>query len=346
MERSTRIFLFLIWLVVVMAGWAVPALAYQPPVNLDGSYQNGNMYYFWAKDPQLDQWFTDQTDPTAVNTDFASDDGNYIIAWIATKLGKQNVFMVTYDPYRKTIARTGLGPYDAVSGLTVQDGVVSFVSVEGTQRTLRFSTYDPGPLLEGTFKHGSAAVDQNSLMVNQHGVVAWTKYDDVHMSWLFYASVYDPRVWLNPPLPLFGKWVTAVNSPGSYVVINSLTVNSHGTVVAATPTLVYLGYDPDLYQWYGGETKGLSNFVVRPSSGHRPLWVWVTDMSIGATLWAYDFGDKTAVVSNRSGYHIYKQGGNFQLVQGIASLGGLTTSTQTIKVTAPLDFLPLLLLDG
>ena len=36
-------------------------------------------------------------------------------------------------------------------------------------------------------------------------------------------------------------------------------------------------------------------------------------MSIGATLWAYDFGDNTAVVSDRSGYHIYKQGGNFSI---------------------------------
>ena len=147
MKRFFPGFLVSILAVMIMVCGAAPSLAYQPPVNLDGSYQSGNMFYFWAYDPQLQQWISDQTDPTAVNSNFTSDDGIYIIAWIAAKFGKQYLYMVTYDRYSKKIERTGLVPYDAVSGLTVQDGVVSFVSLEGTQRTLRFSTYDPGPLL-------------------------------------------------------------------------------------------------------------------------------------------------------------------------------------------------------
>jgi hypothetical protein len=327
--------------VMVMVCWAAPALAYQPPISLIGSNQDGNTIYLRAWDPQLHQLIGDKSDPTYANTDFSYDPELYTIAWIGTKALLHSVHMATYDAYRKTVQIGTLGPYDSVSDLTVQDGVVSFISMEGSQRTFRFMTYDPG--IFGGFRDGSALLGPTSLVVNQHGVVAWAKYDAGYMTWEFHGAVYDPRV-THFPLLQNGEWIKDTVLPVTFLLINSLSVNLYGTVVAASPNDVFLGYDPDTFQWYEGQTKGLSHSVSLPQVGPRWLWVWITDMSIGATLWNYDFGDGNTTDS-RSAYHVYQRTGEYNLTQQVATNTGIKSSSQTITVRGRLDFLRLLLLE-
>jgi hypothetical protein len=341
MKRFVIAMLSIILAVMVMVGWGVPAKAYQPPIGMTGTSIDGNMIYLWAWDPQLLAWIGDQSDGTYANTNFSYDAAYYMIAWIGTKSGVQRVFMATYDPYRKKIQRGVMGPYDSVTNLTVQDGVISFIAMEGGARVFRFATYDPRLSIE-TFKSGSAVLDQNSLVANQHGVVGWTKYNPNSQTWGFLGAVYEPRAGQSPNL---GNWILASTSPGGYGAISSLIINAAGTIVAATPGDVFLGYDPDLVQWYSGQTHGLAYFASNPSSGSPPLWVWITDLSIGALNWHYNFGDGNTS-NNRSDYHVYQKTGEFVLAQTIATITEDKNFQRTISVKGGMGFLPLLLLDG
>jgi hypothetical protein len=349
MKRYTRGFLAPILVVMVLAGWASPSLAYSSASSIHYSI-DGNKITLAGKNWASSA--TAQSDPSFVNSNVVSDvngsdvNGYYqnIVAWIGSKNNAYTVFMATYEPYRNLIEQQTLGPYEFVAGLTANDGVVSFISTQGAQVTFYFATYDPryytlpGGATIGGFKNGNAALDANSQTVNQHGVVAWTKNSSTFGK-TFYAAVYDPSAG-----PFFGDWVKSTIEPGPYSGIGGLSVNQYGTVVATTPGEVLLGYQPATRHWGNAETKGLSYVVCLPMSGPRPLYVWNTDMSIGATNWAYDFGDGQ-VSLYRSDLHIYRRKGNHTLTQAIIASDGLLSSSRIIQVQGPLDFLPLLLLD-
>ncbi|MDI6784792.1 MAG: PKD domain-containing protein, partial [bacterium] len=73
----------------------------------------------------------------------------------------------------------------------------------------------------------------------------------------------------------------------------------------------------------------LAYFVASPTSGNPPLWVWFTDMSIGATSWSWNFGDGGSS-GERSTYHIYNSYGVFTVTQSVSGPGGSHSATATI----------------
>jgi len=183
-----------------------------------------------------------------------------------------------------------------------------------------YQVYDP--------ERGRLCTDHSSVyayssnLTNIDGVVAWvdSPYGNVNF------TVYDPER---------GRWCTDHSSVYAYSSGLSVT-NGTVTWIDLNHNHQTRGYDPSSGSWYSGPTKPLAYFSASTISGNPPLWVWFTDMSIGATSWSWIFGDGSSS-GERSTYHIYNSYGAFTATQSVSGPAGNQSKSVTITTdsTAP-----------
>jgi len=130
-------------------------------------------------------------------------------------------------------------------------------------------------------------------------------------------------------------------------VISSVSVADFQAKAQVGGYFLSWGYDPGPGTWtQGAATKPLASFVAQPASGHKPLLVWFTDMSIGANYWLYTFLDTYNYAFGPSAFRLYTKAGSFGVQYGVSGPGGSDSAPdKIIRVTAPLGFMPLLLMD-
>jgi PKD repeat protein len=77
-----------------------------------------------------------------------------------------------------------------------------------------------------------------------------------------------------------------------------------------------------------------ASFTATPTTGTAPLSVGFTDTSVGnPTSWSWNFGDNTALDTNRNTTHVYTNPGTYTATLTATNTTGSTTATTTITVT-------------
>ncbi len=131
---------------------------------------------------------------------------------------------------------------------------------------------------------------------------------------------------------------TTANPAHTYVTAKTYTViqtvfNSHGS--STTTRQVTVGStplsDPPL-------AAPVAGFNVVPVSGIIPLTVQVTDTSVGATSWQYNFGDGTPNVTTQNPMHTYPfpphSGSTYTITQTVFNANGSSSTTRLVTVTS------------
>jgi PKD repeat protein len=359
----------------LVAGDGPPIAALAPPVPLkdvqawvEGSVRDSWIVRFKVYDLWRGAWMEDSSGFfTALSVVLRNQDG--VVAWIAYSVDFTIGFAV-YDPQRSRWWKGSSGSLIAnYVNLINRSGVVAWTAgaADGTWR-VDFAVYDPQ---RGAWETGSSgrSVSSGVLLTNQSGVVAWSR--GAAGTWRVDFAVYDPQrgawetgnsvsliadvvelrnqdgvvAWLAAHNVTFtigfsvydaqrGSWMTA--SPGGFSAgAVSLSV-SNATVAYTVDGRPYTrGYDHNT-GWYDGPTKPFAYFVASPTSGNPPLWVYLTDMSIGATTCSWNFGDGDTS-RERSVLHIFNNPGLYTVTQSVTGPGGSHSASGTIAVGSP-DF--------
>lgn len=105
---------------------------------------------------------------------------------------------------------------------------------------------------------------------------------------------------------------------GVYTV--SLTVSGPGGSSTATKAALIAVDEP-----------ATAGFDCLPTAGFAPLTVLCTDASVGATRYAWDFGDGGSS-TEASPVHVFDDPGRFTITQTASSAGGSETATATVDV--------------
>ena len=262
---------------------------------------------------------------------------NGVIAWVHRSGTVYYVTCCVYDPVLGT-ANPGIytpfqedtrGPFTSVSQLQVADGVVAFVAgiaPSGGDPTghfeFRYTTYDPAKQAWQMRSWSDAGI-HNLAIATKDGVVVFI-YEASGNYWLW-ADIYDP---------IQGQWgfggAQGFNSPNPFLAltINNATVNFY-TVISGVDVWDTFGYITGQGWYMGSITPPRAYFVARPTSGPASLWVWFTDMSIGASTWNWNFGDGNSSTS-RSPYHHYDNKGTYVASQSVNA--GASHYESTINV--------------
>ncbi len=275
---------------------------YEPPLKEVMPWKKDNYtVFFKVFDPGLNGWQEgSQTCLHAVN-ELTHREG--IITWLC---GSNKVFYCVYDPTRGAWQKLSQNNIGKVSRLEVHGGVVSYV-VGG--HTVHFSTYDPQ---KGEWKASSKSHDRTVLkLVSTGGAVAW-KSDGKAVSF----TIYDP---------VAGEWKTG--SDFNSEKVSNLSI-SKGTVswLLETQGQVIRGYNHRDHAWGESPTLPSALVYVYVDTSVSPLFVWLTDMSIGATRWETDLGDET-VRFERSLYYKYKEMDAYTIKRTVSGPGGEDTMT-------------------
>jgi PKD repeat protein len=197
----------------------------------------------------------------------------------------------------------------------------------------KYTTYDPAKQawqMRSWYDPGFHDLE----IVTKDSVVVFL-YQASGAYWIW-ADIYDP---------MKGTWgfggAQGFNSPNPFwaVTINNATVNFY-TVISGVAVGDTFGYFTGQGWYMGNITPPRAYFVARPTSGPASLWVWFTDMSIGASTWNWNFGDGNSSTS-RSPYHHYDNKGTYAASQSINA--GASHYESTINVGGA-GIAPLLLL--
>lgn len=108
------------------------------------------------------------------------------------------------------------------------------------------------------------------------------------------------------------------DDPGVYTV--ALTVTGPGGSSTLTKTALIEVDEP-----------ATAGFDCLPTAGFAPLTVACTDASVGATRYAWDFGDGGTSTA-ASPIHVFEDPGQFTITQTASSAGGSDTATTTVDV--------------
>ncbi len=128
-------------------------------------------------------------------------------------------------------------------------------------------------------------------------------------SYWFFVHMYDPLVGTWPGSGLDNA------SPFLSITIDKASVTYTAKMFGVTISDTYGFLMGSGKGWYSGlNTPAQAYFVVQPTSGPSPLWVWFTDMSIAGTVWNWNFGDNSGSTS-RSPYHTFISRGNYNVSQ-------------------------------
>ncbi|MBI2906268.1 MAG: hypothetical protein HYX92_01290, partial [Chloroflexi bacterium] len=277
--------------------------------NVNGvvKWRSGDRVYYTVYDPALHRW---QDGSTYVGS-------STFVSWFTNTIGVvvwragDRVYYTTYDPsaQRWQDGSTYVGGSTSVDVLTNKDGVVNWRSAD----RVYYTTFDPSL---HRWQDGSTYVGSTtfvSWLTNTSGVVAWRSGDRV------YYSVYAASV---------QRWQDGSDYIGSSFV-SSLTIANATVTWFASAAPTTRGYDPGKGAWYSGPTKPAAWFAALPVSGNPPLMVWFTDMSIGATSWAWNFGDG-GMSGERSAWHTYAAYNVFTATHSVTGPAGSDSKTATI----------------
>jgi hypothetical protein len=239
---------------------------------------------------------------------------NGVIAWVLHSGADYYVTCCTYDP---ALHPTGLtlnqqGPFTSVTQLQVVDGVVAYVVGIAGHSEPRYATYDPARQAWQVYGQNwyLSGMQLQSIMTKDGVVVYQYYWPGMPTPYAFDCWMYDPwlGVWGGSGMD---NWDPFFLGP----TINNATVN-YAVKIPGTGDSLYGAFyflmGPDK-GWYLDQvintpptttTPPQAYLVAQPTSGPAPLWVWCTDMSLGATSWSWNFGDGDNTPS-RSTYHTY-----------------------------------------
>jgi hypothetical protein len=322
------------FLVALVLGWLLawgplPAGAYYPPLQATGSSSDSGFSFSVT----LPQGGTILANGGYVSgTTVSNFINNRIMAWVVSYESTSTVEYCTFDPYVNNFISGSPGEYYAeVSQLTVTDGVVAYIAKETPSGPSKFcyATYDP---VKGDWQNrswdpqtGKAGATINNLQITaKDGVVAFSFSWEI-LGYLHYevdADIYDA---------LSGKWSSKMDLGVPDVVysdtfeftmaISNATVYVNWSPMSDVTIKTSRGYDAGKQAWYNGPTKPLPYFAAQPNNGPSPLWVWFTDLSIGASSIEWSFGDGSTPDTKRSTYHEYTTDGVYLSGQKITSPG-------------------------
>lgn len=331
MRRVCSIILTMAALGCLLTVWTSPAWTYYPPLAATATFAAHSVTR-QVYDPKLQQNlnFT-KSYPRSDQEVVSLQQEIGVIAWVHRSNTNYYVTCCVYDPALNTgnpgsqppFQEDTRGPFTSVSQLQVTDGVVAFVAGIAGHFEFRYATYDPAKQA-WQMRSWSDTGLQNLVLGTKDGVVVFL-YEASGNYWLW-ADIYDP---------IQGQWgfggAQGLYSPNpfSYLVINNATVIFH-TVMSGIDVWDTFGYFMGQGWHMGDNTPPRAYFVARPTSGPASLWVWFTDMSIGASTWSWNFGDGNSSTS-RSPYHHYDNKGTYVASQSVNA--GASHYESTIKVS-------------
>ena len=303
---------------------------------------NGTTVSYQVFDPGRSGFATGSSNTPAGYISNPSANGG-VVAWLAGT----TVHYRIYDPGRGSwMAGSASTPATPILDPVSDSGIVSWLA----GNTVYFVVYDP---IAGSWSGSLVTTPATSISdpKNSGGMVAWiadktvwfATYDPVLRSWKSVGTapgtyIADLEVgtgvaaWVDGSSPLFvlydasrSAWKEGTGSG----FVNSVTIaNSTVSWIAGSPGIAFkAGYNSSTGAWVTGiQTPPHSSFLVSPSSGDPPLFVWFTDLSLGGSTWAWNFGD--GVTDNhRIPYHIFSELGRYPVVQTVTSPGGNSAST-------------------
>ncbi len=329
--------------------WTLPASAYYPPLQawvVVEPLKVGVTYK--VDDPK--RGHVEYSAKYWENTVVDCKQDNGVMAWIFYNPGGY-YFVITcvYDPDQGGFIEDAQGSFASVpSQLTVKDGVVAYVvpskNYPGHQAAI-YATYDP---LRGWMKSSYEAWynSSNISLLTKDGLVVFTSQWDADPSQTHILfDIYDPKL---------GQWAEGFVGPYDHSFtqpgVHSLHIDNATLYFTTTVTDIFgqttsidwvAGYRPDyqmpfLNPWsYSYPTRPMAYFVAQPKIGTKPMWVWFTDMSIGATTWNWNFDDNKPPSTNRSPYHTFDSSGTFWVSQQVTGPNGSNTYTDPIIVAYP-----------
>ena len=310
-----------------------PALAYRPPLDITATV-TGNTISYSVFDPELGETVSGSFSYSEPIINFQNNNG--IMAWITHDFNGYHIHVILYDiAQHKFMGNYGFGPspYLQVSDLSVDSGVVAFQHTSiGGSYGVTYVIYSP--IAQGWGWGGSTISGPVTSLQNKGGVVAFihgTKVTFFMHDWRYDNKDHPEYIVRHEAVD------TAPDSPSSLNITN-------GTVSYVTGgQLNTWGYDAATGQWvHGTTTTPIAYFLAQPASGPKPpLWVWLSDESIGATDWSWQFGDGNSSAA-QSPFHNYTQYGNFKVTQTVTGPNGSDTCVKNIRVggvSLPLDLL-------
>ena len=333
--KSSRFLLVVAALSCLLVRGATPARAYYPPFQITATSNGGTGVTLTVNDPE--KGTVSKTYPDFKGVLFYANNHS-IVMWESqtvfpgTNDVAYNANYAIYDPFKKTFQVETQGPFLQTGQMKAGDGVVAFVPWVDPNKffeEFRYSTYDPnkGAWQNRSWVPGSIYNETYSLYTTTKEGVVICKY-----RWKgppFFSEQYEVDADIYNPWA--GKWSSEMGTTGAPEVvyndafpvtaeINNATVYFSWYPMPEVTLSDLRGYDASKGEWYKGKTKLAPYFITQPFYGAVPLWVWFTDMSIGANKWSWDFGDG-ATSSNPSPYHTYTVPGNYPVTQKTWGLG-------------------------
>ncbi len=275
------------------------AYAYSPPLQDVQTWVDAtNHVHYKVFDPKLGSWQEGST--SGYGSNLTTDEG--IVTWIGNS---NSVWYTVYDPNQGlwyTGSNTGYG-----SLLTCMSGIVVWLS---SNNNVWYTSYDP----QRESWHTGNTAGYGSNLTTSSGVITWLSSSNV-----VYYTVYDP---------VRGVWATGSTSGySSGLTITVATVFWIDNLGHAQTR----GFNCGTGTWNDDATQSFAYFIFSPALGNTPLWVWFTDMSVGATSWTWAFGDGQ-ISTDRSTSHIYLIQGVYSVMQNVTGPGGNTYWRDTVIV--------------
>jgi hypothetical protein len=275
-------FIFLLWwalmLTVPLINTPLPAEAYWPPLTtVLADIQGGNTVRCRVFDPQLNQ---DVDGYQTVNNPRNLQVQDGIVTWVSDlDVSRCFFWFSVYDPGRKAWITSSFNWIWTVDQVTVSDGVVMATGKYNEFTPSRWyvfmATYDPAI---GAWRSRYDYYDGPgpAKLQSKCGIVAYAVERPSDMQVIF--TTYDPQI---------QEWVLSGEIVHNGTLSDLLDLVVQDATVSITLTGGNLSYR---YHWqYNGWEKNpaaeypLAYFVAQ----RRGLWLWLTDMSLGAQSWLW-----------------------------------------------------------
>lgn len=115
------------------------------------------------------------------------------------------------------------------------------------------------------------------------------------------------------PSPASFSAAATSSSPGSLTSARAFSAAASAVVVTPAPT---------------------AGFLLSAPSGTAPLLETISDQSLNAASYDYDWGDETAHATTAAPSHTYTVEGNYTVTQTVVNAGGTATASHAVTVTA------------
>lgn len=241
--------------------------------------------------------------------DPVSDSG--IVSWLAG--GK--VYFTVYDPFSGTWKQNVIdnSASSFISNPKNSGGVIAW-SADSAVWYVTYNPFTRDNLTTRGWVYGASGASFTGDIQVGGGVVAWQTGTSVGF------AHYD----LTRTNWVLGGW-------GGTFITSLAIANSTVSWVDGTPGTSYIaGYSYTTGSWtVGSSTPTHAGFLVSPTSGNAPLFVWFVDLSLGGANWAWNFGDGNSA-NSRIPYHVFTGLGRYTVLQTVS--GFMTPSTAATNI--------------